>query len=228
MWCPTCQADVAAELTPDQRRLLCARCHTELALSATDPTRPGSVRVSDAERTARDLLARWSADSIVDVVKPSEIHPPEPQTPASIPVFELPRPVSETSSQNGGGIEHRSSRRRRLPRTVAAQPLPKTWTSTMAQCVAYGGVAGITYGAALILWSHFGGPEHYAPSGWLLATVGQMLLFLGLVTLVAGHLERYSEQLDRRFGELAERLDRAENHRRRKRRPADNVTARAA
>jgi hypothetical protein len=224
MWCPTCQADVAAELTPDQRRLLCARCHTEMALSATDPSRPGSIRVSDAERNARDLLARWSADSILEIAQPADAD--EIHSPVTIPVVEAPitvAPASSTVPSDDTPIPLRG--RRRASSRVPPSPAPKPWLSTVAQFVAYGGIAGIAYGAALILWSHFGGPPHYAPTGWLLATVGQMLLFLGLVTLVAGSLERFSEQMERRFAELTERV---EMHRRRRHRRADEVTSRAA
>ena len=32
MWCPSCRADVAAELSTDNRRMLCARCQTELGI----------------------------------------------------------------------------------------------------------------------------------------------------------------------------------------------------
>src|SRR5690349_8101840 len=65
MWCPSCSADVAAELTADERRFLCTRCQTELGLTAAT-VRPPVTKPAAAERDARELLARWSADTLLD------------------------------------------------------------------------------------------------------------------------------------------------------------------
>lgn len=78
------------------------------------------------------------------------------------------------------------------------------------QVLAYSGVLALTLGTALVIWGYFGGPPDYAPTGWLIATGGQMLLFLGVVTLVAGGLEQTSRDVRVRVESLGERLIRIE------------------
>ncbi len=78
------------------------------------------------------------------------------------------------------------------------------------QLLAYLGVLGLTAGSCLVLWSYFGGPVHYAPTGWLVTTASQMLLFLGVVTLISGGLEQTTRVLTRRIDRLGERILRFE------------------
>lgn len=80
----------------------------------------------------------------------------------------------------------------------------------IGQILAYSGVLALTLGTALVIWGYFGGPPDYAPTGWLVATGGQMLLFLGVVTLVAGGLEQTSRDVRVRVESLGERLIRIE------------------
>ena len=84
------------------------------------------------------------------------------------------------------------------------------WTSVIGQLVAYAGVALLTVGTTLIVWSYFGGPANYAPTGWLTTTAGQMLLFLGVVTLVSGGMEQTTEEVRTRIERLGERIIRIE------------------
>ncbi len=81
----------------------------------------------------------------------------------------------------------------------------------IGQILAYSGVLALTVGTALVIWSYFGGPVDYAPTGWLITTGGQMLLFLGVVTLVAGGLEQTSRDVRVRIESLGERLIRIEH-----------------
>ncbi len=74
------------------------------------------------------------------------------------------------------------------------------------QLCAYGGVGLLTCGTVLVLSGYFGGPTHYAPTGWLIAAVGQMLLFLGVVTLVSGGMEQTVDEVAWRIDYLAERI----------------------
>lgn len=83
-------------------------------------------------------------------------------------------------------------------------------TSLAGQFLAYAGVLGMTVGTAMVLWGYFGGPEHFTPTGWLITTVGQMLLFLGVVTLVSGGMEQTTDEVARRIDHLGERLLRME------------------
>ncbi len=84
------------------------------------------------------------------------------------------------------------------------------WSSMAGQLLAYAGVLGMTAGACMVVWSYFGGPANYAPTGWLLATAGQMLLFFGVVTLVSGGLEQTTEQVNKRIEQLGDHIIRIE------------------
>jgi hypothetical protein len=84
------------------------------------------------------------------------------------------------------------------------------WVSLAGQFLAYGGVLGLTLGTSLVLWGYFGGPAHYAPTGWLITTAGQMLLFLGVVTLVSGGMEQTTEEVSRKIDTLGDRMLRIE------------------
>lgn len=84
------------------------------------------------------------------------------------------------------------------------------WTSIVGQLLAYLGVGLLTVGSSLVLWSYFGGPAQYAPTGWLVTTAGQMLLFLGVVTLVSGGMEQTTEEVKFRIESLGDKLLRFE------------------
>ena len=84
------------------------------------------------------------------------------------------------------------------------------WTSAAGQLLAYAGVLGLTIGACMVVWSYFGGPANHAPTGWLIATAGQMLLFFGVVTLVSGGLEQTTEQVNKRIEQLGDHIIRIE------------------
>lgn len=82
--------------------------------------------------------------------------------------------------------------------------------SALGQVMAYLGVATLTIGTALVLWGYFGDQPSYAPTGWLVTTAGQMLLFLGVVTLVSGGIEQSSVEVTRRIEMIGERILRIE------------------
>jgi hypothetical protein len=71
-------------------------------------------------------------------------------------------------------------------------------------------VGVLTVGTALVLWGYFGGPADYAPTGWLVATAGQMLLFLGVVTLVSGGMQQTAHEVSARVQLLGNRMVRIE------------------
>lgn len=64
----------------------------------------------------------------------------------------------------------------------------------------------LTLGTVMVLSGYFGGPANYAPTGWLVAAVGQMLLFLGVVTLVSGGMEQTVDEVSWRIDHLAETI----------------------
>ena len=82
--------------------------------------------------------------------------------------------------------------------------------STWGQVLAYAGVGLITVGTTLVLWSWFGKVPQYAPTGWLICTVGQMLLFLGVTTLISGGMQQTSHEVTRRVEYLGDRILRFE------------------
>ncbi len=83
----------------------------------------------------------------------------------------------------------------------------------LGQILAYVGVASLTIGTTLVLWGYFGGKPEQAPLGWLVATSGQMLLFLGVVTLVSGGLEQTTSAVEEKIDELSATILRLEHHR---------------
>jgi hypothetical protein len=83
-------------------------------------------------------------------------------------------------------------------------------TSLWGQILAYIGVLGLTAGGALIVWNGFGHAPLNTPTSWLIATGGQMLLFLGIVTLVSSGLEQTNEDVNRQVRLLGEQLLRIE------------------
>ncbi len=80
------------------------------------------------------------------------------------------------------------------------------WLALVGQLMAYGGVAVLTIGTTLVLWGYYGGPANYASTGWLISTAGQMLLFLGVITLVSAGMEQSSTSVSRRIDSLSQRI----------------------
>lgn len=299
MWCPACRADVAAELSLDNRRYCCARCQTELGLAAgaIERTAP-SFRLPETERSARELLARWSTQNVLETPLtssvssasllgttstdqldadriPAPIRPLDARSKETVettssakqglrydgahPTMPAPKQVAsgdqmtaEQSSFEDRGDDNRRSKERRKVRRKTRRPRiavvsqddketghdsvsgrtaeapisttttrheelvrsaveksgkPKTnWMILIGQICAYGGVGLLTCGTALVLSGYFGGPVQYAPTGWLVAAVGQMLLFLGVVTLISGGMEQTVDEVAWRIDYLAERI----------------------
>jgi hypothetical protein len=85
------------------------------------------------------------------------------------------------------------------------------WMMMVGQWLAYLGVLAMTAGAAVIVFGYFGGAEGMTPRGWMLTTAGQMLLFLGIVTLISSGMERSSEEITDRIDLLGEQLFRLES-----------------
>ena len=90
-------------------------------------------------------------------------------------------------------------------------PRPGRFESLAGQLLAYGGTALLTVGTALVLYGYFGGGEQLTANGWLVATIGQMLLFLGVVTLISGGMQQTTHEVGSRVQYLGERLIRLES-----------------
>lgn len=278
MWCPNCQADVAAEVSAENQRVRCATCSTELQTGMP-------IRTGAKTEAARELLKKWANDDLFDPFGPlpgvaerrgrsladDELAPAPEPTPATaetehveIPHQERPessRPhfrfetahtarddtvaepkasasVTEAANRRSRPPEPVVSAGRHIPRPhVTPIPPPRvtyapadadssgadvraaiqevqerrgSWSSFWGQILAYLGVAGLTIGTSLILWGYFGGPTEYTPTGWLIVTAGQMMLFLGVVTLVSGGMEQTTDEVGRRVERLGMRLGRIE------------------
>lgn len=231
MWCPACRADVAAELSADSYHYRCARCRTELgtAVGSQGPSVMTETVPTDAERSARELLAKWHAQNLWHA-PPAVNPPPEPavvesaskatKTEQSQPA----QPSTPISSQS----ERRPRRKHRIdprdPRHVRREPATSApaasapvatvprgfWGHVLGQMCAYFGIGLLTCGTALVIWGYFGGPPRFAPTGWLVATLGQMFLFLGVVTLVSTGMEQTSNEVATRMEVLGKRLLRIE------------------
>lgn len=97
------------------------------------------------------------------------------------------------------------------PARLHPPPKTSTWVALFGQGLAYVGAATLTGGAGMVMISYLGGPAHYAPTGWFTTTVGQMLLFLGVVTLVSAGMEQTTVEVTKRIDTIGEQLERMEN-----------------
>ena len=97
---------------------------------------------------------------------------------------------------------------------VVPAPAAKStnWMASAGQIFAYLGVGILTVGTVMVLVGYFGGPAQYAPTGWLITTAGQMVLFLGVVTLVSGGMEQTTQEVVRRIDHLGEKIVRIEQN----------------
>ena len=271
MWCSSCRADVAAELSTDNRRMLCARCQSELGMTATmTPSVSSPPRTVETERDARELLARWSTQNLLETnpsltpnaapkmgagrdgkFERSQVRFDAPSsTPpaASEPFFaalkdspiaavsgssdkpldrdayessatkqttkhrEVSRvdPAHQVTTQSPSAEEVQGSiqDQDRIVRDALQKQLNRRfgWSTFAGQLFAYGGVGALTCGTVLVMWSYFGGPPSYLPTGLLTAAVGQMLLFLGVVTLISSGMEQTVHEVSWRIDHLAQEI----------------------
>lgn len=98
----------------------------------------------------------------------------------------------------------------RGPHFEVSTPRRSNLTSIIGQSLAYLGVLGLTIGTSMVIYGHFGGYAEYTPTGWLVTTVAQMLLFLGVINLVSGGIEQNNDEVSRRINSLGEQLVRIE------------------
>jgi hypothetical protein len=270
MWCPNCQADVAAEVSADNRRVRCAACSTDV-LSVKSPP------AEEKTKQARELLQRWASGDVLKPVGADEefalggphhsaafesAAPPASAETASKPVYRFDRPhtpaaasgqstaASPEKSENAPlNISSPESARPQSAPAASEEPRPSptdrpvagmhvhaahsdqpsrphfydvqsairlnatrktNWMSIAGHILAYSGVIALTIGALYIVVGYFGGPDHYAPRGWFITTTGQMLLFLGVITLVSSGMEQTTDEVARRIDLLGERILRFE------------------
>lgn len=107
-------------------------------------------------------------------------------------------------------VDQSHGNRLRGPHFQMAPPKQPSWAVATGQWLAYLGVLGLTIGTAIVVYGHFGGYANYTPTGWLITTVGQMLLFLGVINLVSGGMEQSNDEVSQRIDIIGERLMRIE------------------
>ncbi len=253
MWCVTCKADVAAQVSAETGRVQCAACGAELAQAQA---------ISQRTKDAREILERWSNKSMQDQYGPlpkvraqlTDLPAPD-KTPVPGTAFEqnpnteqpmergqethgrehAPKPVNTATRSiridrptGVGEVTQTAGRQRAQRRAVSrhldgphgkelngphfqmAPPKQPSWAITTGHWLAYTGVLGLTIGTAVVVGGYFGGYSNYTPTGWLIVTVGQMLLFLGVINLVSGGMEQSSDEVAHRIEVLGERLMRIE------------------
>ncbi len=238
MWCANCQSDVAAEVFSDNRRVRCANCNTEIvqenAAANHDLSREAHALL---ERWSKDSLfdlnqvqraqVQTSKESIKQSERDDSPVTPQAESTEVSPVGDVKDQVASQQTESSKALpdapmpefEFAESSQPSFadlridsgaPRSNTPFARSSNWQTLLGQCLAYLGVGGITVGTALVLWGYFGGPEDYAPTGWLITTLGQMLLFLGVVTLVSGGMEQTTKEVTHRIDTLGERLIRIE------------------
>jgi len=98
----------------------------------------------------------------------------------------------------------------RGPHFQVTAPKRSNVTSMTGHFLAYLGVLGLTIGTGVVICGHFGGYSEYTPMGWLVTTVAQMILFLGVINLVSGGIEQTNDDVSARINTLGEQLFRIE------------------
>lgn len=141
-----------------------------------------------------------------------------PRTTIEVPPATATESPNEHASQNPPGETETNTN---LPPASAQELSPRPAVKrgggslmVLGQILAYIGVLSLTIGSTFVLWGFFGDKPHYAPMGWLVLTAGQMLLFLGIVTLVSGGIEQTTSNVDIQFEALNDhilRIERAVN-----------------
>ena len=97
-----------------------------------------------------------------------------------------------------------------FPNTVQSESKGTSWLITAGQVLAYFGVGSLTVGTVMVLAGYYGNNTEWLPTGWLTASAGQMLLFLGVITLVSGGMEQATQEIVQRVDRLGERIVRME------------------
>ncbi len=207
---------VAGAAVRDPRELL-ARWASE---EAHDPF--GPLLGIGSERTARSAEGRPDAD-------------PTTLPPASSPRFDRPHTAAaprnlgepprqpdpagaaapHTARPSRAPAEHRLHHRPEVdsapwaPRSASPRGTDRSarWVALAGQICAYLGVGTLTIGAVLVIVGQFGGQPAFAPYGWLVTTAGQLLLFLGVVTLISSGLEQTAHEVARTIERLEGKLE---------------------
>ncbi len=97
-----------------------------------------------------------------------------------------------------------------LPENPVSASKGGSWLLTAGQLLAYFGVGTLTIGTVMVLVGYYGNNTEWLPTGWLTASAGQMLLFLGVITLVSGGMEQATQEIVQKVDRLGDRIVRME------------------
>ncbi|QDV20709.1 hypothetical protein Pan153_53870 [Gimesia panareensis] len=208
-----------SDKTKEARELL-ARWSNREILDPYGPLTKAESRVQEASS-----LFAPSEKPHSEIPKPQVAEPRrDTETPQSAPISESVTAQAETSSwaeETAGTDEAETedtqdyyqpatprlhSDYRDIQSLIEEEDQKPNWLGLVGQLMAYGGVAVLTIGTTLVLWGYYGGPANYASTGWLISTAGQMLLFLGVITLVSAGMEQTSNSVSRRIDRLGQRI----------------------
>jgi len=185
------------------------------------PTQPATVRSTNATTASAVAVnqgapspmaasaASGSRDGTTSLNKqPDTAATSQQLRPAPVTTTERRTMNSRASQQRFIDAPHAVSGRG--PHFEVVPPRRANLTSIIGQTLSYIGVLGLTIGTSMVIYGHFGGFAEYTPTGWLVTTVAQMLLFLGVINLVSGGMEQNNEDVSRRIQSLGEQLQRIE------------------
>jgi len=204
---PAASAEAASERTLRDPRELLARWAREDAIESLDYATPASRQASEPRKS----VLRFDGSHPVVSSPPATFV--ERAAARNLPPA-TPRPAVDALPPDTQDLivhqAHSPSPPHFQTGPVSLADKSSKWVTLVGQLFAYLGVGGLTVGTALVLMGYFGGPANYATTGWLITTAGQMLLFLGVVTLVSGGMEQTTQEVARRIDTLGERLIRIE------------------
>jgi len=194
------------------------------ALQTTASVPQEDIGQTESTPTATEPVVRTNpisvetAPAVVHAHQPPEAPPPPQASPVREPlvrepIVEQPRPIPQQYVPEPPAVH--AAHREPAPHFdvqsfVAESGSKSNFVALAGQLLAYAGVALLTVGTVLVLWGHFGGPQGYTATGWLVSTAGQMMLFLGIITLVSGGMEHTAEQMRSEIRMLGDKLVRIE------------------
>jgi hypothetical protein len=172
----------------------------------------------EPKRAAPKPALNWRIDAAHQDA-PRQHTPAPAHPPAARPHFEETayaaherEPIAQVARRDD--FAHEAAPRPHFALDSFTQPSrkPGRQESVFGQLLAYVGVGLLTIGTALVVWGYFGGPQvaRYQSTGWLISTAGQMLLFLGVVTLVSGGMQQTTHEVSQRVEYLGNKMHRIE------------------
>ena len=199
---------------------------SDLADESDGPSTQQQVRIDAAHvEPAGQQSAAPDDDKPVEPVRESRVarRPSQrsfrvdaPHATADSAPVPAPHPTREVHASLSGRIDeshgHAPSPHFNISSAFTERRKPGSGETVWGQLLAYAGVGVLTVGTGLVVWGYFGGPDRFTPTGWLLATAGQMLLFLGVVTLISGGMEQTTHEVTERIERLGDHIIRIERH----------------